>query len=576
MLKWNLNDIFKDNQSFYKQIDIIKEKIESIKKYEKIELTDEILLELLNKKWEIKELTNNILIYGSLKYYLDFKNEECIKLKDEAEKFNIYVDENLKFIDLKILKIGKDKIDEFLSVNTELQIYNLPINNLFRVQEHIIDDKKVGEYKNIIGESLNSYNDLLHNINYGNIEVDGKQIELNTSNYGKYISARNRDVRKHAYLQVNKCFKEKEEDFTSILNTIYNARIEMAKLERYESVLEKVLFEENIDSKIVDSLIQAVNENLSIIQEYLNLKAEILKIDEPHLYDFGVPLDKDIKIKYSLEDAINIIKNALKPLGEEYLKIVDKLLDGHIDAELDEKKHQSITFSWNTYSFMNFRGAYVDLKNMIHEIGHIVNYSLSKENQPYIYEDSTVFVGEVASIVNEILLVKYLYENAKTEEEKIFYLSKEIENYFTTLYKQTMYTEFENSLYKKRENFTLTSNIINDTYREIIKKYYGNDVVYDDVSDIEWTRLGHLYRWSYYPYKYATGLIMASIVVNSITEENTLTAQQYLKFLSSGSNNYSLELLKLLNIYLTNQDIINSGFNVLKEDIKRFSKIIQK
>lgn len=575
MLKWNLNDLFKDNQSFYKQIDIIKEELENLKKYEKIELTDEILLELLNKKWEIKELTNNILIYGSLNYYLDFKNEECIKLKDVAEKLNIYVDENLKFIDLKILETGKDKIDKFLNENNELQIYSLSVNNLFRIHEHIIDDKRIGEYKNIIGEKLNSYNDLLHDIQYGNIEVDGKQVELNPANYGKYVSARDRDIRKNAYLQVNKSFKEKEEEFTSILNNIYNARIEMAKLEGYGSVLEKVLFEENIDSKIIDSLIKSVNENLNIIQEYLKLKSEVLKIDAPHLYDFGVPLDKDIKIKYSLEEAIDIIKNTLKPLGEEYLKIVDKLLDGHIDAELNEQKHQSITFSWNTYSFMNFRGSYIDLKNMIHEIGHIVNYYLSKENQPYIYEDSTVFVGEVASIVNEILLVKYLYENAKTEEEKIFYLSKEIENYFTTVYKQTMYTELENILYKKAEEADLNTDMINNTYEKIIKKYYGNNIVYDDISNVEWTRLGHLYRWSYYPYKYATGLIMASIVVNSITEEK-LTVEQYLEFLSSGSNNYSLELLKLLNIDLTNQEIINSGFSVLKEDIKRFSKVVKK
>lgn len=575
MLKWNLNDLFKDNQSFYKQIDIIKEELENLKKYEKIELTDEILLELLNKKWEIKELTNNILIYGSLNYYLDFKNEECIKLKDVAEKLNIYVDENLKFIDLKILETGKDKIDKFLNENNELQIYSLSVNNLFRIHEHIIDDKRIGEYKNIIGEKLNSYNDLLHDIQYGNIEVDGKQVELNPANYGKYVSARDRYIRKNAYLQVNKSFKEKEEEFTSILNNIYNARIEMAKLEGYGSVLEKVLFEENIDSKIIDSLIKSVNENLNIIQEYLKLKSEVLKIDAPHLYDFGVPLDKDIKIKYSLEEAIDIIKNTLKPLGEEYLKIVDKLLDGHIDAELNEQKHQSITFSWNTYSFMNFRGSYIDLKNMIHEIGHIVNYYLSKENQPYIYEDSTVFVGEVASIVNEILLVKYLYENAKTEEEKIFYLSKEIENYFTTVYKQTMYTELENILYKKAEEADLNTDMINNTYEKIIKKYYGNNIVYDDISNVEWTRLGHLYRWSYYPYKYATGLIMASIVVNSITEEK-LTVEQYLEFLSSGSNNYSLELLKLLNIDLTNQEIINSGFSVLKEDIKRFSKVVKK
>ena len=220
---------------------------------------------------------------------------------------------------------------------------------------------------------------------------------------------------------------------------------------------------------------------------------------------------------------------------------------------------------------MNFRGAYIDLKNMIHEIGHIVNYYLSKQKQLFMYEDSTIFVGETASIVNEILLNKYLYKNAKTEEEKIFYLSKEIENYFTSVFKQTMYTEFENELYKQEE---LTDELICEKYEEIIKKYYGNDIVYDEVSNIEWTRLGHLYRWSYYPYKYATGLIIASVVVNSLVDEKNITQNQYLEFLSSGSKLYSLDLLKMINVDLTDLDVINDGFKVLEKDIAELEKVL--
>lgn len=173
------------------------------------------------------------------------------------------------------------------------------------------------------------------------------------------------------------------------------------------------------------------------------------------------------------------------------MQVVEYLLDGHIDAEPDENKHQSITFSWHTYSFMNFRGAYIDLKNMIHELGHIVNYYLSKNNLPFLYEDSTIFVGETASIVNEILLNRYLYENSKTDEERIFYLSKEIENYFTSVFKQTMYTEFENNLYNIKTLSNLTSKILSEKYEKLIKKYYGKNIVYDELSNVEWSRLGH-------------------------------------------------------------------------------------
>ena len=265
---------------------------------------------------------------------------------------------------------------------------------------------------------------------------------------------------------------------------------------------------------------------------------------------------------------------ALEPLGPEYIEVVKILFDGHIDAELNENKHQSITFSWHTYSFMNFRGAYIDLKNMIHEIGHIVNYYLSKKEQPFIYENSTIFVGETASIVNEILLNRYLYKNANTQEEKIFYLSKEIENYVSSVFKQTMYTEFENDLYYVKTTSELTSEVLSEKYSSIIRKYYGSNITYDEIANIEWTRLGHLYRWSYYPYKYATGLLMASVVVDSLVDKKSLSKENYIKFLSAGSSQYSLDLLKILNIDLINTDIIEAGFNVMSKDIEELHKVL--
>ena len=304
------------------------------------------------------------------------------------------------------------------------------------------------------------------------------------------------------------------------------------------------------------------------------MKANLLGIKKPHLYDFGVPLDSQLKIKYSFEEAVEIIENALKPLGEEYLEAVRYLLKNHFDAEVDEKKHQSIIFSWNTYSFMNFRGAYTDLKNMIHELGHIINYYFSKKNLPYIYEDSTVFVGETASIVNEILLNRYLYEHATTKEEKIFYLSKEIENYFTSVFKQTMYTEFENDLYHLKESKRLTPELLSQRYGKLIRKYYGKNIVYDKQANSEWMRLGHLYRWSYYPYKYATGLLIASSVVQSLLNDRTLSKEEYLQFLSSGSSRYSLDLLKMLHVDFSNLNMIENGFKVLEEDIQRLGKVL--
>ena len=575
--EWNLQEMFANNQSFYDEINNVKQLLEDIKKYEEAELNSTLLLKLLDKKWEIKEISNNILIYGSLMYYKNVNDDECIELKKIAELFNNDVNTTLKFIDRKILVLGFKKVSNFIVENPKLEVYKLSLHNLFRLEEHIQPDEinqKIKENCDSINEQLSIYNNLLRDIEYGIINKDGEKIKITSSNFAKYISSRNQDTRKQTYYVVNNAFQKEKDSFANLLNRIYGCRIENSILEKYNSVLEKILFEENINPEIISKLIESVNNNLGLIQNYLKIKSDLLEIEEPHLYDFGVPLDNNLKIKYSLEDAKEIILKALEPLGLEYIEVVKTLFDGHIDAELNENKHQSITFSWHTYSFMNFRGAYIDLKNMIHEMGHIVNYYLSKKQQPFIYEDSTIFVGETASIVNEILLNRYLYKNATTEEEKIFYLSKEIENYFSSVFKQTMYTEFENDLYKVRTNSELTSEILCERYYNILKKYYGNNITYDQIANVEWTRLGHLYRWSYYPYKYATGLLMASIVVDSLVNKKILSKEDYFKFLSSGSSQYSLDLLKILNIDLLNSNIIESGFNVMAEDIKELQKIL--
>lgn len=578
-LEWNLKDLFVDNKAFYQEIDNVKAALIELKNNSKGELNLEKLLTLLDEEWKIKKSINYILVYGSLMYYKDINNEECIILKGEAEEFNNTISSELKAVDSVILNYGQEKVLELCRIDDRFKIYEQYLNNLFRMQEHVQNreiNAKIKKNNDLINKEKNNYNELLKNINYGEIEKEDSTITLTTTNINKYLAARDRETRKQAFLAFNRSFETITDTLASSLNEVLRYRIENAELEGYNSVLEETLFTENIDSKILTSLIKSVNDNLPLIQEYLKIKATAINIDEPHLYDFNVPLDNGIKREFTLEEAIDIIKKALAPLGEEYLKTIDILLDGHIDATPSEKKNQSIIFSWQDYSFLNFRGRYADVKNLIHELGHIVNYYLSKKKLPFMYEDSTVFVGETASIVNEILLTQYLIKNSQSDEEKIYYLSLEIENYFTSVFKQTMDTEFEDELYDYCQSEELTAPILADKYFEIIKKYYGEDVIYDKEIETEWTRLGRLWRWSYYSYKYATGLLIASNVVNALTIEHTLTNKKYIKFLEAGSSLYSLELLNLLNIDLTNSDVINDGFKVLRKDINELEKITKR
>lgn len=575
-LKWNLDELFKDDNEFYEEIENIKKLLEDIQKYREITLDENSLFEILSKKWEIKEKANNVLVYGSLKYYQNVNSEECKKLKSDAEEFNNEVNQELNFVENKIIDLTRDVVNGFIEKNPKLSNFSHYLDNLYRKEEHIQDDETSSKIKNNlneINEELKKYNNALSELKYGEVEIDGKIVEITSSNLPPLLSSRNRETRKKVYFAINESLNDKGALFASILDTIFKKRIENSHLEGFDSVLNKVLFDENIDPSIIDSLINAVHGNLSLLHEYYKVKTNPLDIDKPHMYDLDVPLSNDLEIRFTTEEAIEIIRGAFKPLGEEYLKVVDCLLDGHIDAELDENKHDSITFSWHTYSFMNFRGRYIDLKNMIHEIGHIVNYYLSKKELPFIYEDSTVFVGETASIVNEILLNRYLYEHAETDEERIFYLSKEVDNYITSVFKQTMYTEYEKILYDYSEGNTFSPEFLSSEFEKLVKEYYGDGIEYEDIKNNSWMRLGKLYRWSYYPYKYATGLIMASVVVDMILNKKTLSSKDYVKFLSLGSSLYSLDLLKTIGIDLSNEDIIKNGFKVMEEDIERLKDL---
>ena len=575
-LKWNLDELFKSDNEFYEEIENIKKLLEDIQKYRETTLDENSLFEILSKKWKIKEKANNILVYGSLKYYQNVNSEECKKLKSDAEEFNNEVNQALNFVEIKIIDLTRDVVNGFIEKNPKLSTFSHYLDNLFRKEEHIQDDETSSKIKNNlneINEELKKYNNALSELKYGEVEIDGKIVEITSSNLPPLLSSSNRETRKKVYFAINESLNDNRALFASILDTIFKKRIENSHLEGFDSVLDKVLFDENIDPSIIDSLINTVHGNLSLLHEYYKVKTNPLDIDKPHMYDLDVPLSNDLEIRFTTEEAIEIIRGAFKPLGKEYLKVVDCLLDGHIDAELDENKHDSITFSWHTYSFMNFRGRYIDLKNMIHEIGHIVNYYLSKKELPFIYEDSTVFVGETASIVNEILLNRYLYEHAETDEERIFYLSKEIENYITSVFKQTMYTEYEKILYDYSEGKTFSPEFLSSEFEKLVKEYYGDGIEYEDIKNNSWMRLGKLYRWSYYPYKYATGLIMASVVVDMILNKKTLSSKDYVKFLSLGSSLYSLDLLKTIGIDLSNEDIIKNGFKVMEEDIERLKDL---
>ena len=566
-LHWNLNDLFLSDKDFLQEMDQIKKEVEKLQQ-EDIQITDQkTLLYWLDKKWSLKERANTLRVYAFLRYYEDVDNQARKQSCDIVE----VVDEETEKIDEMILSLGKEAVLEKIKKEKDYQKYHFSIDRLFRMQEHLVKTKDQDQFKNNqkrITQLLTEYYQLLRDMEFSTLEIDGRVITLTPSNCRKYLSARDRETRKKAFFCVSEAYQEKAEKYAEILNEIKSLQLENAHLEGYQTLLEKELFVENLKPNMIDTLIQLVHENLPVIQKYFSLKAQALEVTDPHLYDLSVPLEDSISKKYTIEEAIQIVREALKPLGEKYLNVVDTLLGKCMKT--DKMKNQVIHFSWHVYSFTNFEGTYIDLKILVYELGHMVQAYLSHQEQPYLYENSTVFVGEIAPLVNEILLNRYLYHNAETKEEKRFYFSKAIENYFSSIFKQTLYTELELYL-DSHPDFDAES--LSTEYEKLTKKYYGSQVLYDESTFTEWTFHTRLYSWDYDDYRSATGLLMASAVVHAYVDQKSLKEEDYIHFLSAGSSKYSSELLKMIQIDWDQPENIDRGFEILKQAVHEFEKV---
>lgn len=561
---WDLSDLYSKKEDFYLDMTIVRDKLKELSEYREVKVDGNSLYDLMNKCFSIRKLNYKTLLYASLNYYSDINNEVFIKIKTQAEELDILVLEETGFIDELISIIDLEKINSFYDECFALKEYDHYIKNVKRISEHIVNDSfdKINYWRKEKNDNIREYNNLLNSMEFNKIG----DIFLNNSNIGKYLIDSNREIRKIAFSNINNSYFDKKDSFFSIYKRGVECKKEIAKANKYTSVLESELFNENIKDKLIINLINSVNNNIDLMNRYLKFKCDYLKLSDPKLYDINVSV-VNIDEKYDLGNAFKILKNAFRIYGKDYIDTMNLLLEkNHLDLECNEKKHSAIVFSWNTYTFMNYRNRYIDLKNLAHEFGHIINSYYSLGNQPFIYSDSTVFIGEIAALVNEILLNEYLYESAFSKEQKIFYLTKNIENFISQVYRQTMYTEFENFVYNSSQ---ISLDLLNDYYFDLVKKYYGKVIAVDDGISCEWMRVGHLFRWNYYVYKYAIGYILAFNVVKRVKEDSS----KYVEFLSAGSSLSNEDVLKILDIDLYDDKIIDNGFELLDNYISLLEKI---
>lgn len=582
--KWDLSKIYKNEEELNKDIEVIKTKVEELLKYQGNLVKDsKNLEEATNKYFEISRLIDKIIVYSHMKRHEDLSVSKNEALVGKVDKFCDEISEKLAFYTPELLNEDYEIVEKYLKENPNLQKYAFMFEDLFREKDHILSLEqeemmaRLGEIFSISENTFHVLDDV--NLKFQNIKDEtGKEVALTNSNYSVYIKSNDREVRKQAFESLYNSYNSFKNTFASLLKGNIKSNFFVSNSRHYNSPLEMSLYGDNIDKKLYLNLIEKVHNNLDIVHDYMKTRKKVLNLEELHMYDVYAPLVENSEKEYSYEEAKDLVIKALSPLGETYIKDLKTLFDSNcIDVYHNENKRGG-AYSWGCYEtlpyvLLNYEGKFTDVSTVAHELGHSMHSFYSCKYQDYHDSGYPIFLAEIASTVNEILLNKYCSQNAKTKEEKAYYLNNLLENFRTTLIRQTMFAEFELKIHDlEQEGVSLTEEVLSETYLELNKLYFGEDVISDDLIKLEWARIPHFYT-SFYVYKYATGISVAARIASDILNHKEGALENYLEFLSSGGNNYPLEILKKVGIDIVNDDTIDKALELFRETLEEFNNL---
>ncbi len=579
---WDLTKIIKDDKEYKSILKEIESLLDEFIKYKGKLLKDEnTFYDALEIQKKIDMLSEKIYVYSYLGYYEDMSNKKYQEYKASADSIYEKVESLTSFVNPELLESDYSKIEEYISKNNKLEIYRRSLENLFRFKEHILsaqEEKILSDANEALKTSSNAY-DAIDNVDikFDNIiDEEGKEVELTPYNYSSFLTSKNRDVRKSAFESEYKYYRE----HINTISALYIGNIKtdsfISKTRKYNSILESFLFDDKIDTKLYKNLIKITNKNLNYLKDYYKIKEEKLGY-KLHMYDLYVNTADTPKMKIEYKDAIEIVNEAIKPLGQDYINNFNKLLNSRCVDVFPKNKKRSGAYEWGTYGVdpyvsLNYNCNFDSVSTLAHEMGHAMHSFYSYKNQDYLYASYPIFLAEIASTVNEVLLSNYLINKSDNKTEKIYHLVDFLDKFKATVYRQVMFAEFELSIHEKYEKGeSLTKDLLCETYLELNKKHFAPVIDVDSDIQYEWARIPHFYT-PFYVYKYATGFISALIIADKLVSEKDFK-DKYIKFLSSGSSKYPLDLLGELGIDISDEKVLNRAFELFNEKVNLLKQI---
>lgn len=527
---------------------------------------------------------------GTLYTYAHLRNDEDIAHDQHKSGFNQITSvlhdfgQAVSWFEPELLALPAEKIQTFLNSPT-LAPYKFYLEKILRKKAHTLSPAEE-EICAMAGKAMQTPYKAFHALNdadfdFGTIvDSKGEQKPLSHGSYGIYLRDHDRVLRKNAFDQLHGKFLKHENTLAELLQGAMQSHFFQARSHRYPTCLDAALFPKNINTEVYHSLIQAVNEELPTLHKYIDLRRRVLNLDNLYLYDMYVPLIQEIEMNIPYEKAEDLIIESVAPLGIEYQNLLRKGLkeDRWVDRYENKNKksgaYSSGCYGSMPYILMNYKNILRDTFTLAHEAGHSMHSLLSRTHQPYHYSDYPIFLAEVASTFNEDLLTHLILEQAKTKEEKIYLINQKIEDIRTTLFRQTMFAEFELMMHEMVEkNNPLTPASLKKAYKELNQKYFGPETIIHPEAEIEWARIPHFY-YNFYVFQYATGISAALALADKVLKGDTLARDAYLNFLKSGSSKYPIEMLQEAGVDMQTPSPVKAAISKLRENVELLERLL--
>lgn len=564
--KWDLSDIYASEEAWQKDKELFKQELEGLQKFKgTLTKSSENLLNCLDYLTEVNKRVTRLYGYAHKLSDQDARDMKALALEQEVEQLFSVLSEKSAFVEPEILEADKSLIDGFIASNKNFEVYSVYFDNLFRQKKHLLCEAEESILANsslISGNSYNAYSTFSDGeMPFAKgIFSDGKEIVVDKMAYDQLRSSSNRDDREHAFEIFWGNYKKFEATFGQMLYGQVKKDIFYAKARKYDSSLESALDQNNIPTSVYHSLVDNVNKNLPSFHRYLSLKKRMLGVDTLKYSDIYAPAVKGVELSYSYDEAVPVVMDAFKPLGEEYMSVVKKAFNENwIDVYPNPGKRSGAYSSGDVYDvhpyiLLNYNGKYDDVSTLAHELGHTMHSYYSNKTQPIQKADYSIFVAEVASTFNESLLMDKMLKEINDKEERLSLLMSYLDKFKGTLFRQTQFAEFELTIHEKAEKGEpLTGEVLTNIYLDILKRYYGHNegvTKIEDVVAMEWAFIPHFY-YNFYVFQYSTSFTASMALAQSVLNNEPGAKERYMKFISGGCSQYPIDILKEAGVDMT-------------------------